>query len=43
MTISYKANGVYSIAAVAASVIFIPARGLFSLYAPQVSKMIDGH
>ena len=42
--ISYKANGVYSIAAVAASVIFIPARGLFSLYAPQVSKMItDGH
>jgi O-antigen/teichoic acid export membrane protein len=42
--ISYKANGVYSISAVAASVIFIPARGLFSLYAPQVSKMItDGH
>lgn len=42
--ISYKANGVYSIAAVAASVIFIPARGLFSLYAPQVSRMIAyGH
>ena len=42
--ISYKANGVYSIATVAASVIFIPARGLFSLYAPQVSRMItDGH
>jgi len=38
--ISYKANGVYSIAAVAASVIFIPARGLFSLYAPQVSKLV---
>ena len=42
--ISYKANGVYSIATVASSVIFIPARGLFSLYAPQVSKMItNGH
>lgn len=38
--ISYKANGVYSIAAVAASVIFIPARGLFSLYAPKVSEML---
>lgn len=38
--ISYKANGVYSIATVAASVIFIPARGMFSLYAPQVSKLL---
>jgi len=38
--ISYKANGVYSIATVAASVIFIPARGMFSLYAPQVSSMV---
>ncbi len=38
--ISYKANGVYSIATVAASVIFIPARGLFSLYAPQVSELV---
>jgi O-antigen/teichoic acid export membrane protein len=38
--ISYKANGVYSIATVAASVIFIPARGMFSLYAPQISTLV---
>jgi len=38
--ISYKANGIYSIAVVAASVIYIPARGLFSLYGPKVSSMI---
>ena len=38
--ISYKANGVYSIATVAASIIFIPARGMFTLYAPKVSKLI---
>ncbi len=41
--ISFKANGVYSIATVAASVIFIPARGMFSLYAPQVSKLIKNN
>jgi len=38
--ISFKANGIYSIATVAASVIFIPARGMFSLYAPRVSKLV---
>ena len=38
--ISFKANGLYSIATVAASVIYIPARGMFSLYAPRVSKLV---
>ena len=38
--ISFKANGIYSIATVAASVIYIPARGMFSLYAPRVSKLV---
>mgnify|MGYP001229189110 CR=1 FL=1 len=41
--ISYKANGIYSIAIVAASVIYIPAKGLFSLYGPKVSRMIVEH
>ncbi len=38
--ISFKANGIYSIATVAASVLYIPAKGLFSLYSPKVSYLL---
>ncbi len=38
--ISYEANGIYSIASIAAGVIYIPARGIMLLFAPQVSKLI---
>ncbi|TGV02006.1 lipopolysaccharide biosynthesis protein [Flavivirga rizhaonensis] len=38
--LSFEANGTYSIGVILASVIAIPATGVFSIYAPLVSKYI---
>lgn len=38
--ISYEANGVYSIATIAAGVIYIPARGIILIFAPEISELL---
>lgn len=38
--LSFEANGTYSIGVILASVIAIPATGVFSIYAPLISKYI---
>ena len=38
--ISYEANGIYSIATIAAGVIYIPARGIILIFAPEISELL---